>query len=102
MAASIVLHILHDGLLSVSGEWTDDMRHGRGQYRYVNGDIYDGEWSNHVRHGSGQYIYSANGIVYSGTWEYGRRVGTGSISVVGRESVMKVMRLITCLLCIQL
>jgi len=71
------------------------MRNGRGRYRYVNGDIYDGEWLSHVRHGSGQYTYAANGIVYSGTWENGRRVGTGSISVIGRESVTKVSNLIT-------
>jgi len=79
----------------ISGDWLDDMRNGRGRYRYVNGDIYDGEWLNHVRHGSGQYTYAANGIVYSGTWENGRRVGTGTISVIGRESVSKVIQLIT-------
>jgi len=85
--------MLYADMLLVSGNWMDDMRHGHGRYRYVNGDIYDGEWSHHVRHGTGQYTYATNGIVYSGTWEYGRRVGTGSISVLGRESTMKVMRL---------
>jgi len=79
----------------VSGNWVDDMRSGQGRYLYVNGDIYDGEWSNHVRHGSGKYTYAANGIVYTGTWEYGRRVGTGNISVLGRESAMKVMSALT-------
>jgi len=85
------LHIVTGGLLLVSGNWVDDMRSGNGRYRYVNGDIYDGEWAHHVRHGSGQYTYAANNIVYSGTWEYGRRVGTGSITVVGHDSpAMKV------------
>jgi len=75
----------------VSGNWVDDMRSGHGWYRYVNGDIYEGEWLNHVRHGSGKYTYAANGVVYSGTWENGRRVGTGTIGIVGRESVMRVI-----------
>ena len=90
-------------MLLVSGNWADDMRNGRGWYRYVNGDIYDGEWAQHVRHGSGQYTYAANGIVYTGMWEYGRRVGTGSINVVGRDSVaMKVMQLMNSYLYIEL
>jgi len=81
-----------DGILLVPGGWQDDMRHGHGQYVYVNGDIYDGDWSFHQRHGKGLYTYAANGIVYSGNWDHGRRVGTGSISVVGRESIMKVTK----------
>ena len=66
-----------------SGEWTDDERHGRGKYTYVNGDVYDGEWRHGRRHGSGTYTYSSTttggGSHYYGQWKNGRQVGYGEL-----------------------
>ena len=34
-------------------------RHGRGIYRYSNGDIYDGNWDNGKQHGEGLLLYKS-------------------------------------------
>lgn len=57
------------------GEWKNDKRHGRGTYRYTNGDVYIGEWSADMRHGKGEYHYVDEDMVYTGMWRHGRRSG---------------------------
>ncbi len=36
--------------------------HGRGQYRYAEGDIYSGEWREDKRHGKGTVEYVSNQV----------------------------------------
>lgn len=39
--------------------------HGRGVFKFSNGDIYDGEYKEDLKHGPGVYKY-ANGNMYEG------------------------------------
>jgi hypothetical protein len=39
--------------------------HGRGVFKFSNGDIYDGEYKEDLKHGPGVYKY-ANGNLYEG------------------------------------
>jgi len=57
----------------------EDQRNGNGTYYYVNGDSYQGEWYLHKRHGQGTYTYAATGSHYRGTWDDGKKKGSGEI-----------------------
>lgn len=37
------------------GEWHLNLRHGRGQHTYRNGNIYEGQWKHGKRHGHGTH-----------------------------------------------
>ena len=39
--------------------------HGRGVFKFSNGEIYDGEYKEDLKHGPGVYKY-ANGNMYEG------------------------------------
>ena len=40
-------------------------KHGNGQFRFTNGDVYDGEFKNNKYHGKGKFTF-ANGEIYKG------------------------------------
>jgi hypothetical protein len=37
------------------GEWTEDLKNGKGVYKYNNGDKYEGDWQRGLIHGRGKY-----------------------------------------------
>ena len=40
--------------------------------------MYEGEWSNNKRHGKGVYKYP-DGNTYEGDWEHGKKQGEGAL-----------------------
>jgi hypothetical protein len=42
--------------------------HGKGTFRYLNGDVYNGEWNEGKKNGRGTLIW-ADGDVYDGEWK---------------------------------
>ena len=52
------------------------MRHGRGVYRYADGDVYEGDYKDNEMHGRGVYRYTS-GAVYEGDWKDDKRHGQG-------------------------
>lgn len=57
-----------------SGEWTNDIRNGKGTTIFVCGDKYEGEHFHGSRHGFGKYQWP-NGDYYEGGWEFGDKHG---------------------------
>ena len=56
--------------------------HGKGVYRYAEGDVYSGEWREDKRHGKGtvQYVSGPKGQVvekFEGDWVSGKMQGQG-------------------------
>jgi len=68
------------------GEFVDDQRHGRGKIvHHPNSsnleESYDGEWSQDVIHGKGTYKYRREeGTIYEGDWVRGVRHGVGKLT----------------------
>ncbi len=59
------------------GDFSVNLRHGRGVMRYTNGNVYDGEWENGCRSGLGKLVAPDNGEGYEGQWKNGVRHGQG-------------------------
>lgn len=60
------------------GEFKNGLPHGKGVYRWKNGNFYDGEWSNGKRDGDGGMAYKRNGktdSVITGFWKKDAYVG---------------------------
>ncbi len=36
-----------------NGEWLDNLKYGRGVYKYANGDVYDGNYIDGMKNGLG-------------------------------------------------
>lgn len=58
------------------GHYYQDHKHGRGQYTWADGRIYEGEFYLDVVQGYGR-ITSPNGRVYEGEWYQGMMHGQG-------------------------
>ena len=58
------------------GDWSNDVRHGRGALELVNGEVYTGQWRSGQRNGHGELAASL-GETYSGKWIGGVRCGPG-------------------------
>ena len=65
----------YDGERNSAGQ-----RHGRGVYRYANGEVYEGDWKDDKRHGQGVLRYAGGSIDHDGQWEAGQRVKSDSSS----------------------
>jgi hypothetical protein len=50
------------------GQWSHNVPHGEGTYKYSNGDVYSGQWSQGIKTGQGSYEYGTNGSQLVGTW----------------------------------
>ena len=61
---------------SYEGEWKNDMKQGKGLYRYINGATYEGDWKNDCQEGKGIYLF-ADGSYYEGDWEAHKMHGKG-------------------------
>ena len=60
-----------------AGEWRDDVRHGKGIMKYVDGR-YTGEWKDDQRNGQGTATY-ADRSMYAGEWKDDQRNGQGTM-----------------------
>jgi hypothetical protein len=45
----------------------NQIKEGKGKYRYANGDIYEGQWADNKKYGLGKFTYAA-GSVEEGRW----------------------------------
>jgi hypothetical protein len=52
--------------------------HGKGVYKWKNGEKYEGEYVNGVRQNIGKY-YFTNGVTYEGGWDKGLQEGEGVV-----------------------
>ena len=59
------------------GEYSKDVKHGKGREVLPNGQYYDGSYQEGVYHGVGEFA-EEDGSLYSGTWHLGVRQGQGS------------------------
>mmetsp|Transcript_8633 Transcript_8633/g.8769 ORF Transcript_8633/g.8769 Transcript_8633/m.8769 type:complete len:187 (+) Transcript_8633:235-795(+) len=58
------------------GEMKGSFRHGKGIYRYTNGDIYEGEYKDDIKHGFGVYKWKS-GAIFEGEYKNDERNGSG-------------------------
>ena len=58
------------------GEFKDDIMHGKGIYNWTFGDSYDGEFRNGLFHGKGKFTW-ADGSFYDGNFKDDQRHGEG-------------------------
>jgi hypothetical protein len=61
------------------GEWSDNLRHGKGTDTFSNGVIYEGEWAFDKRHGQGTLTMPDLGT-YVGEWNEGKKNGKGTFT----------------------
>jgi hypothetical protein len=59
------------------GDWSNDMRNGRGTCEYANGNRYSGDWKDNMQYGIGTFILS-NGDKYMGQWSDDEMNGDGT------------------------
>ncbi|MFP6696187.1 MAG: hypothetical protein VCF08_04660 [Alphaproteobacteria bacterium] len=72
-------------LVFASG-WKYGKKHGRGVFKFANGNSYGGDWKIGQRHGRG-VLKSANGGSYNGEWNDGKRHGRGIVKfAIGEAS----------------
>ena len=57
----------------VLGEFKEGLMHGRGIFKYTNGDVYEGEFLSDVRHGSGVHKDKFGNQIEQ-MWRNGQRV----------------------------
>ena len=56
--------------------------HGKGLYKWPDGNEYEGEYINNVKEGKGEFRWK-DGRVYTGAFENGRPHGKGLLTVKG-------------------
>ena len=62
---------------SYEGFIKNNLMHGRGSYKWPNGNHYLGEYHNGLRNGYGEMIYSSKKERYNGRWQDGLYEGQG-------------------------
>ena len=76
-------YIFEDG--EYEGEIRDGLPHGKGTYKYKNGDEYIGEFKNGLFDGNGEHIMK-NGDNYTGQFKKGKKEGNGIYKSFNGES----------------
>ena len=71
---------------SYEGDWRGNQRHGRGVYRWSNGNRYEGDFRNNERTGNGVYV-KANGDRCAGEWRNNKLVGVGAGMERGKQKL---------------
>ena len=62
--------------MGYNGEYKDELKHGKGTFKWPDGRIYTGEWKNDKMNGEGKMTLS-NGQYLEGTWQDDRLNGAG-------------------------
>jgi len=60
------------------GQWSHNLKHGKGVFSYQNGDKYEGDWFKGLKHGSGIYTYESKDR-YEGQFESNYMHGIGTL-----------------------
>ena len=66
--------------VSYAGRFRNGFRHGQGELKWRNGNVYTGEFTDNLIHGYGTKVY-ADGRIYEGNWEEGQRAGFGKLTL---------------------
>lgn len=66
----------NDRTVEYTGEFKEDMKHGKGMYTLANGNVYIGNFENDLISGIGQMCYTSQNE-YIGNWEKGLKNGHG-------------------------
>ena len=66
---------------SYEGDWVRGEKHGRGTYKFNNGDQYSGQWENSMRYGRGTYTWFT-GDTYTGEWKDDKMTGFGKVTTL--------------------
>ncbi|CAD8156776.1 unnamed protein product [Paramecium pentaurelia] len=69
-------HVIYSNNDEYLGEMKDNMKHGKGMYKFANGNRYEGEWHQNKKHGTGKYYYNS-GELYIGQWQHNKKNGHG-------------------------
>ncbi len=67
----------YEGGASYSGDFVNDLYHGKGIYISAEGDKYEGDFVEDSRHGHGVYIWESSKNKYEGEWKNGVQHGSG-------------------------
>jgi hypothetical protein len=59
------------------GQKKNDLKHGRGRYRFKDGSYYEGSWKDDMMHGEGQLFFPNGRVEYMGEWALGEPNGWG-------------------------
>ena len=62
------IHLRPDSAV-YEGHWIDNVRSGKGRYKWANGDEYEGEWKNDMCSGKGTARFINQFIQYDGDWK---------------------------------
>ena len=65
---------------SYNGILVNSLKHGQGQQRFTNGDLYKGEYQNNRFDGFGTYSWKQDSATYQGSFKNGLRHGKGKWS----------------------
>ena len=55
------------------------LRHGKGNFKYADGGVYDGEWEKGIMQGFGRLYYPNNKLAYEGYWRNNAFNGRGTV-----------------------
>ena len=61
---------------SYSGDYKNDLYHGKGRLEFKDGSVYEGQFKNNKMHGYGK-IFFKDGSIYQGNFKNNLRDGTG-------------------------
>lgn len=80
----------HENGWEYEGYIINNLKEGKGKFKFINGDIYEGEFKNDKFHGYGKFICKEsydNGDVfeeiYEGYWENDKKHGKGELKING-------------------
>ena len=60
------------------GTWLKGFKEGKGEEKWIHGDVYIGEYHHGIMEGQGKMIYDSEGIsMYEGDWIDNRKFGWG-------------------------
>lgn len=68
------------------GLYQNNLRHGKGLYRWSSGDEYEGDYVMGEQCGSGRYRWNNDTMIFDGRWMNGQKHGPGFLRVVVHSS----------------
>lgn len=85
-----------EGVDQYIGEFKDGFPHGKGTYHWKNGDLYEGTWENGKRQGSGGMTYKRNGkadSVVKGFWNKDQYAGVSAKPYTIHSRSIKIIKI---------
>ena len=67
-----------------TGDFKNDMFHGKGTYTWATGDKYIGEWAENMKHGKGSVVWS-DGKTYDSDFDKDKDCGNGVFGQISSQ-----------------